>query len=323
MESINTLSRRSPLDVLIAKEIAAHIRSWRAIVLLFLIALTFFTSVYIAIQNLPSISSSGDPAANFIYLKLLTHTSNGMPPFHVFLNFLAPLLGIALGFDAINAEKNQGTLTRIMAQPIYRDNLLIGKFLAPLLIVAVLFVALTLLMLGTGILITGASIEPQEILRLMTFILISILYVGFWLSLSILLSTAFNQASTAAITAFGIWLFFTVFFPIVVQVGMQSLLPDPQTLNPGQLVEYNNLILNILRISPSQLYTDAASTLLMPSVRSLGPITMEQIRGALPSNLRFSDSLLMVWPQISGLVALTCVCFAWCYYLFMHREIRS
>lgn len=320
---MNMAGKHSPLDILIGKEIGTHIRSWRAIVMLALIGLTFLSSVYISMQNIRGISVSGDPDSNFMYLKLLTRTDNSIPPFHIFLNFLAPLLGIALGFDAINTEKNQGTLTRILAQPVYRDNLLIGKFLGPLIIVSVLFSSLTLLMVGTGMLITGVRMEPQEALRLLTFVMISIIYVGFWLSLSILLSTAFSQASTAAITAFGIWLFFTVFFPILVKLGIHALLPDPQQLTQGQLVEYNTLILNVMRLSPNQLYTDAATTLLMPSVRSLGPITMEQIRGALPSNLRFSDSLMMVWPQITGLIALTTVCFAWCYYLFMHKEIRS
>ncbi|MFX9461834.1 hypothetical protein ABTO22_19640, partial [Acinetobacter baumannii] len=71
------------------------------------------------------------------------------------------------------------------------------------------------------------------------------------------------------------------------------------------------------------LYTDATTTLLMPSVRSLGPVTMEQMAGAIPAPLPFKESLMIVWPQVSGLVASTVVCFALGYYIFMRREIRS
>ncbi|MGO3654180.1 MAG: ABC transporter permease, partial [Sphingobacterium sp.] len=137
-------NNRSVLGVLVNKEISSHIRSWRLVVLILLIIFTFVASMYVSMSNIKSVvAGNGDSSSNLIYLKFLTASDNAIPPFHVFLNFLAPLLGIALGFDAINTEKNTGTLTRIMAQPIYRDNLLIGKFISPLVLVASFFIALT------------------------------------------------------------------------------------------------------------------------------------------------------------------------------------
>jgi ABC-2 type transport system permease protein len=50
---------------------------------------------------------------------------------------------------------------------------------------------------------------------------------------------------------------------------------------------------------------------------------MEQMSGAIPTPLPFGQSLMIVWPQVSGLIAATMVCFALSYYLFMRREIRS
>ena len=312
------------MQVLVRKEIAAHIRSWRFIILILLIVLTFGASLYISSMGLKdAVSNMRDPDQSFLYLKLLTTTDNSIPPFHVFLNFLAPLLGIALGFDAVNAEYNNGTLTRLLSQPIYRDNLLFAKFLAPLAVVGTLFVALVMLMIGGGLLGTGVRIEPQELLRIFGFTLISVLYVAFWLSLSILLSIRFRQPATSALTAIGIWLFFTVFFPILVNLAIRPFLPNPNYISEQEYIGYNELILNLLRLSPSQLYTDATTILLMPSVRSLGPISMEQMVGAIPSPLSFRESFLMVWPQVSGLSAAMMICFAWSYYIFMRREIRS
>ena len=312
------------MQVLVRKEIAAHIRSWRFIILILLIVLTFGASLYVSSMGLKdAVSNMRDPDQSFLYLKLLTTTDNSIPPFHVFLNFLAPLLGIALGFDAVNAEYNNGTLTRLLAQPIYRDNLLFAKFLAPLAVVGTLFVALVMLMIGGGLLGTGVRIEPQELLRIFGFTLISVLYVAFWLSLSILLSIRFRQPATSALTAIGIWLFFTVFFPILVNLAIRPFLPNPNYISEQEYIGYNELILNLLRLSPSQLYTDATTTLLMPSVRSLGPISMEQMVGAIPAPLSFRESFLMVWPHVSGLCAAMMICFAWSYYIFMRREIRS
>jgi len=312
------------MNVLINKEVATHIRSWRFIVLILLIVLTFGASLYVSSSGLKeAVGNMKDPDQSFLYLKLLTTTDNSIPPFHVFLNFLAPLLGIALGFDAINSEYNSGTLTRLVAQPIYRDSLLISKFLAPLIVVSTLFTALVLLMIGGGLIGTGVRIEPQELLRILGFTLISILYVAFWLSLSILLSIRFRQPATSALTAIGIWLFFTVFFPILVNLAIRPFLPNPNYISEQEYLSYNELILNLLRLSPSQLYTDATTTLLMPSVRSLGPIAMEQMIGAIPAPLSFRESFLMVWPQISGLTAAMMICFAWSYFIFMRREIRN
>src|SRR5690606_29245192 len=306
------------------KEVAGHIRSWRFIVLLILVALTFWGAMYVSMSNIRTVVSNvNDPDRLFLYLKLLTTTDGTLPPFHVFLNFLGPLLGISLGFDAINAEQQNGTLGRIMAQPVYRDNLLLSKFISALMLVSVLFLSLALLMIGCGMILTGVLIEPEEVLRILSFIIVCVTYVGFWLGLSILLSVGFRQAATSALTAISIWLFFTVFYHIVVSVAVKAFIPDAHRLSEGDVLRYNEIILNLLRLAPSQLYTDATTTLLMPSIRSLSPISMEQMAAAIPSPLPFTESLMIVWPQVSGLVAATVVCFALSYYLFMRREIRS
>lgn len=316
--------RQRPFVVMVRKEVADHIRSWRFIVLLILIVLTFVGAMYVSLSNLKAaVSNENDPDRLFLYLKLLTATDGSLPPFHIFMSFLGALLGISLGFDAINAERNNGTLIRLLAQPVYRDNLLLAKFVSALVIVAVLFLSLSLLMIGGGLIITGVRIEGAEFCRILSFVVLTVLYVGFWLSLAILLSVKFRQATTSALTAIGIWLFFTVFYRIVVNMIVKSFFPDPNLMAQEDILFYNNVILDLLRLAPSQLYTDATTTLLMPSVRSLGPLTMEQMAGAIPSPLSVRESILIVWPQVSGLLAATAVCFALAYFWFMRREIRT
>jgi ABC-2 type transport system permease protein len=314
----------SPLNVIVRKEIGDHVRNWRFIVLLLLIVLTFLGSMYVSLTNLSSpAAGAAGPDHGLLYLKILTTTDGSLPSFHIFMSFLGAILGIGLGFDAVNSEQQNGTLIRLLAQPIYRDNFLLAKFISPLIVITTLFLSLGLLMIGGGMIITGVSIEIVEILRILTFIMLTVLYVGFWLSLSILLSVKFKQATTSALTAIGIWLFFTIFYKIVVNMVVKAFLPDPAFLSQTDILNYNNLILNFLRFSPGQLYTDATSVMLMPTVRSLGPLTMEQMAGAIPAPLSFRESALIVWPQITGLVAATVVCFAITYYWFMRREIRT
>jgi ABC-2 type transport system permease protein len=205
-------SGSSPFFVMVRKEVADQVRSWRFIILAGLILLTFFASMYVSIINIgKAVSNYDDPDRLFLYLKLLTTSDGALPPFHVFIGFLGPLLGISLGFDAVNSEQSNGTLIRLMAQPVYRDSVINAKFVASLIVISTLFLSLNLLMIGGGLYITGVKIEPSEFIRILCFVLLSIIYVAFWLNLSILLSVKFKQAATSALTAIAIWLFFTVF----------------------------------------------------------------------------------------------------------------
>ena len=322
--SVSHHKATSPFFVMVQKEVADQVRSWRFIILAGLILLTFVGSMYVSLGNISkAVSNLRDPDRLFLYLKLLTTTDGSLPPFHVFIGFLGPLLGISLGFDAINSEQSNGTLVRLMAQPVYRDSLINAKFVASLIVISTLFLSLNLLMIGGGLMLTGVNIEPSEFIRIMCFVVLSVVYVSFWLNLSILLSIKFRQTATSALTAIAIWLFFTVFYQILLNIIVKTLLPDPAALTQDQFISYNGVIMTFLRFVPSQLYTDATTTLLMPSVRSLGPLTMEQMAGAIPSPLPLRESLLVVWPQVSGLIAATVVCFALSYYLFMRREIRT
>jgi ABC-2 type transport system permease protein len=309
---------------MVRKEVADQIHSWRFIIMALLILLTWIGSMYVSMSNIRgAMENAEDHHTLYFYLKLLTISDRSLPPFHVFVGFLGPLLGIALGFDAINSEQSNGTLIRLMAQPVYRDSLLNAKFTGSLIVISVLFFSLNMLMVGGGMLLTGVHIEGAEFVRILCFVVLSIIYVAFWLNLAILLSVKFRQTATSALTAIAIWLFFTVFYPILVQIILKGILPDPSMLGPEQMAIYNEIRHNFLVVIPSQMYTDGTTTLLMPVIRSMGPLSMEQMAMAVPTPLPVRESLLITWPQVSGLIAATVACFAVSYWLFMRREIRT
>ncbi|WP_461532915.1 ABC transporter permease [Sinomicrobium sp.] len=311
----------SPFVVMVQKEISDHIKSWRFIVLLLMILLTCFGSLYISIANLPqALANTNDPNRDFVFLKLLTASDGTLPPFHILLGFLGPLLGIGMGFDAINSEQNNGTLIRIMAQPVPRDYLINAKFTGAIAVVTLMFTILNLLLVGLGMIITGLSPTFEEALRIAGFVFVCIVYVAFWLNLSILFSIKFRRASTSALTAMAVWLFFTVFYQII--IGISSRAFAALTVPKGSYI-FQKFLISLIDIAPSKLFTDATSTLLIPSIRSLGPLSMRQMQGAIPSSLSFTDSLMIIWPQLTGLIAASILCFAISYYLFMRKEIRS
>ena len=72
------------------------------------------------------------------------------------LQFVLPLMAIGLGFDSVNSEFNRRTLSRVLSQPLYRDALLIGKFLGGLATLAVALIGLWLIVFGAGLLLALA-----------------------------------------------------------------------------------------------------------------------------------------------------------------------
>ena len=134
-----------------------------------------------------------------------------------FYQFPGSLLGISLGFDAINSEQNKGTLSHVMAQPVPRDYLINAKFTASLYCYQhnVLFAWFS----GYGIWAYNNPDPPSRgIIRVVFFILVSIIYVSFWLNLSIFFSVRLRQPATSALSGIAVWLFFTVFYSILVNV---------------------------------------------------------------------------------------------------------
>jgi len=325
MVKLNTEIKKQalhPFWAIVSKEISDQIRSWRFVILLGIILLTSIASVYTALLQFGKAIQANDPDGSFFFLKLFTLSDGTLPSFTVFIGFLGPLLGIALGFDLINSEYNRGTLSRLLSQPIYRDYIINAKFLGALAVIGMLFFVLGLLVIGAGLIVLGVPPSPDELSRVVFYLLISVVYVALWLNLGIFFSVKFRQAATSALAGIAIWLFFSVFYNLIVDMISKSIAPK-QFFTEGQMIAFQKFVLNLMRFNPSHLFSEATTTMLMPSVRSLGPLTMEQVEGAIPSPLPLLQSLMVVWPQVTGLLAGTIALFALAYYSFMRMEVRS
>jgi ABC-2 type transport system permease protein len=295
----------SGLMAIFWKELADHFNSKRFIILSILVYLASIFTIYVAAQN---IRSGITETTQFIFLRFFTISGeNQIFTFLFFLSFFIPIVGIALGFDAINSERASGNLSRLLSQPLYRDSVVNGKFLAGLVTLAILVTSIVLLVAGMGLRIIGVPPTAEEILRLVTFIIVSIIYGAFWMSLSVLFSVLFNRIATAALASIALWLFLSLFVPIIAQVVA------------GANVEIAGAINHI---SPGVLYGEVTQVLLIPSHPTMFMVSM-YYTGLEPNPLPLSQSLLIAWPQLTSLIGLTALCFAISYIKFMREEIRS
>ena len=314
------------LGAVYLKELSDHLTGARMIVLEWLVVLTAIAAVYGSIQQIKN-TSSEDP---FLFLRLFTQSGEQVPlSFATLLSFLVPLVAIGLGFDLVNSEHSRRTLSRILSQPIYRDALLFGKFLAALTAITIALLSLWLLIIGLGLLTLGLPPSGEEIARAFVMLVVTIFYAGVWLALALLLSTIFRSAASAALIALGLWLFLTILWPIF-SPWLADIFGSREITSAQDLLNALSVRQGFARLSPGALFGEVVSVVLDPSVRStqqpmlaaLGLALLE--RGAIPgAPLPFLQSILIVWGQIVGLIAATILLFVAGYVVFQRQEVRA
>jgi len=303
------------VGVVFLKELSDHFVSIRMRVLEWIIVLLGLVAVFNAIQQVKE-TTAEDP---FLFLKLFTTAREGLPfTFVSFLSILVPLIAIGMAFDSINGEHNRRTLSRILAQPIYRDALLFGKFLAALFTLSVCFVALWLLVIGLGLYVLGLPPSGEELVRALIFLFVTIAYAGVWLALGMLFSIVFRSAATAVLVSLGLWLFLSLIWPSFAPYLAVAASPSSDEETLILTAQY------MARLSPSTLYAETVVAILNPTTRSLGPIYLSQLQGAvLGAPMPLGESLMIAWPQIVGLVAGTILLFVLGYVIFQRQEVRA
>jgi ABC-2 type transport system permease protein len=307
------------LGAVVAKETADHLSSARMRILEALVFLTAIAAAYAAIRSIRATIGESP----FLFLRLLTFSQDPLPSFIALLGFLIPLVAIALAFDAVNGEFNRRTMSRILAQPIYRDALLLGKFLAGLLALTIGLVSLWLLVLGLGLLLFGLPPSTEETVRMLGFLVATIAYGGVWLAVALLFSVVFRAPATAALAALGTWLMFALFWSVITPL-VANLIAGPPEGVFGPRMEFLQVQQIIDRLSPNTLYAETALALLHPATRALGPVLISQLQGALlGAPLPVSQSFILIWPQLTGLIAATIVIFVSAYVVFQRQEIRA
>jgi ABC-2 type transport system permease protein len=321
---LSSSRRGSPwtgLGTVVTKETADHLSGARMVVIE---ALVFLVALVLAWFSTTTIRESIGQSP-FLFLRLLTIQPDPIPfSFIGMVGLVTPIIAIALGFDAVNSEFNQRTLSRILAQPIYRDAFLFGKFLARLLSLTIALVSLWLLVLGLGFLRLGLPPTFEELIRMLGFLVATIAYGGVWLALALLFSVLFRAPATAALAALGLWLLFTLFWTVMITPLLATVIAGPPETMFGPSISYLHTQQILERLSPNTLYTETALALLQPATRALGPIFVSQLQGALlGAPLPASQSFVLIWPQLTGLIAATIVIFVIAYVVFQRQEIRA
>ncbi len=156
------------------------------------------------------------------------------------------------------------------------------------------------------------------------FLAAALAFSGVWLGLAIMFSVIFRQPATAALASLAVWLFFTVFWSVIAGLLAQTLVPLQLSGFVESLLARTEMELALSRLSPNTLYAEIIVAVLNPSVRALGPVLPVQLhRAVLGAPLPLSQSLVLIWPHLTGLVAAVILLFTGAYVLFQRQEVRA
>ncbi len=308
------------MSVVFFRELFDHLTSARMLVMQLLVVVLGAAVVYFAAEQIRN-TTAEDP---FLFLRLFAPPGQTLLSFVVVISILVPIMAIGLGFDSVNGEYNRRTMSRILAQPIYRDALLFGKFLAGLVTLTICLVTLWLLVLGYGLLRLGIPPSAEEIGRLLVFLFVTIAYGGIWLALSILLSVVFRSTATAALVALGLWLFLSLLWPALAQMLGEVISPSDIRFATLGLPTPDTLAWQtaLSRISPGTLYGEAVVAMLNPDAQSMTTL-LAQFQGRIQSPLPLNESIIQAWPQMVSLVAGTILLYVVGYVAFQRQEVRA
>ena len=148
------------------------------------------------------------------------------------------LVAILFTFDSISGERERGTLRLMLANPIPRHTVLIGKFLGALVSVQIPF-ALGMLM-NLLVIFTSSDVYlgVEELGRLGIIFLIALLYTCLFLVLGLLASSCVRQSVVSLMILLVSWVTLVVFIPNTVALVAEGF-SSPMTSDEFWKRKYN------------------------------------------------------------------------------------
>ena len=231
------------------------------------------------------------------------------------LSTFAPVMGVALGCDTISGEREKGTLKLVLAQPVFRDTVINGKFVAAASAVSLAVLITSLATIGVITAVIGVTPTAEEALRIALFLPFTVLFTMTYYGIAAFLSTILKKTSQSVILSVTMWAVFTFVIPVI--ASFIAITIAPPAFGPGQQgPEYNvagylAVIETITSITPNYHFSKIGQYLL-----GLYAATSTQQEASIAS------SLIHAGPNILVLVIITTLVFIASYIAFTRQEVR-
>lgn len=151
---------------------------------------------------------------------------NGSFDWSFVLIYLLPLLIIALTYNLVSSEREQGTLFMLVSSTTSLRQVIVRKYVFRFALLTGAFLILT----TAGLLLAGVSITANLSAVLFVFLLTAI-YSAFWFGLSFWVNSIGRNTGFNAAALVGIWLVLGLVLPTVLNVVVTALHPMPSRID--------------------------------------------------------------------------------------------
>ncbi|WP_174590104.1 ABC transporter permease subunit [Methanocella conradii] len=270
-----------------------------------------------------------------------------------YFSLILMLLSIAIGFDLITREREEGTLKSLLSHPVYRDAVINGKLIGALSILVVVmgsvFMITLAIMLFYGVVPTG-----NDLIRIAAYFVMALLYSSVFFAIATLFSTLAKNSAMSILLVLGVviaMIIIPTFAPKIADAVMGPppeikpiILPEPTPMQPSEnstpepipisipwdpAIEqyYRNkqmIIDSIDTISPMYSFDYKISpAILYKQGGYAGPIyALKRVTPYVYHEPTIWDSLAYVWTSILALVVELVAPLAASYVMFMRADIR-
>ena len=168
-----------------------------------IVALTLFLALFALSLTLLGSAPGGSVGASPLLVTVVSLSSLTI--------LLLPLIGLMLSYDAVVGEAERGTLLLLLSYPVARWQVMTGKFLGHMAIIAFATV------IGYGVAgvvatFSGDEVEREAWMAFITMIGSSVVLGSSFLAIGYLISTCVSERATAGGIAIGVWVLFVLIF---------------------------------------------------------------------------------------------------------------
>ena len=297
-----------------AKEVRESFSSRKFLLIIGLFFLFSFASVYLGVQEYNR--ALDDFGTGGLYGSVPEPPSL-IEVFEPLVQFQLPLaaglLGLMLSYDSISSERENGTIELLLSYPIYRDEVINGKFIAGVFTVALAFLFSLLMSSGLAIYMTGKIPEFGSIVRLGKIWRATVVYMAFFLGLGTLLSTLLRSSWRSLIAGIVLMLVF-LGMPFIANIAASQVI---YPTSPGM----NDTVEDQMRDRQDRFASDVSrfspSTSFMNFVEKM--LGTEYTGGSGSPTLR--QSFNSSYGYILYLLSETMLMFTFSYAIFMRQDL--
>ncbi|MHC1756504.1 MAG: ABC transporter permease [Methanosarcina sp.] len=157
------------------------------------------------------------------------------------IGVIGAILAIILGYNAVSGEKERGNLKLLLSYPLYREDVINGKFLGKIGVLLLTLVITSVMSIACA-LVLGVTLTGSDLIAIMLFMVISTLYLITFLGISIFFSTVSKSGTSSILNSFVFWILSTMIITSFSGMVADAIVPIDDTVFYGGKVSSTDSI---------------------------------------------------------------------------------